>query len=27
VAYALGVLHQKLAPGLFKAALFAFARK
>lgn len=27
IAYALGVIHQKLAPGLFKAALFAFARK
>lgn len=26
-AYALGVLYQKLAPGLFKAALFAFAQK
>ncbi|NLG96664.1 MAG: class I SAM-dependent methyltransferase [Chloroflexi bacterium] len=26
-AYALGVLHQKLAPALFKAAIFAFARK
>ena len=26
-AYALGVLHQKLAPGVFKAALFAFGRK
>ncbi|MBE0697651.1 MAG: class I SAM-dependent methyltransferase [Anaerolineaceae bacterium] len=26
-AYALGVLHQKLAPGFFKAAIFAFARK
>lgn len=27
VAYALGALHQKLAPGVFKAALFAFGRK
>ncbi len=26
-AYALGVLHQKLAPGFFKAAIFAFGRK
>lgn len=26
-AYALGVLHQKLSPGLFKAAIFAFGRK
>lgn len=26
-AYALGVLHQKIAPGIFKPALFAFARK
>jgi SAM-dependent methyltransferase len=26
-AYALGVLHQKIAPGIFKAAIFAFARK
>jgi hypothetical protein len=26
-AYALGVLHQKLAPGLFKAAIFAFGKK
>ncbi len=26
-AYALGVLHQKLAPSIFKAALFAFAQK
>lgn len=27
IAYALGVLHQKLAPGIFKHAIFAFARK
>jgi SAM-dependent methyltransferase len=27
VAYALGVLHQKLAPGFLKPAIFAFARK
>jgi SAM-dependent methyltransferase len=27
IAYALGVLHQKLAPGIFKAAIFAFARR
>lgn len=27
IAYALGVLHQKLAPGFLKPALFAFARK
>lgn len=27
VAYALGVLHQRIAPGLFKAAIFAFGRK
>jgi SAM-dependent methyltransferase len=27
VAYALGVLHQKLAPGIFKAAIFAFGKK
>jgi ubiquinone/menaquinone biosynthesis C-methylase UbiE len=27
VAYALGVMHQRLAPNVFKAALFAFARK
>lgn len=27
VAYALGVLHQKLAPGAIKPTLFAFARK
>lgn len=26
-AYALGVLHQRLAPGVFKAAIFAFGRK
>jgi SAM-dependent methyltransferase len=26
-AYALGVLHQKIAPGFFKAAIFAFGRK
>lgn len=26
-AYALGVLHQKLAPGIFKPAIFAFGRK
>jgi SAM-dependent methyltransferase len=26
-AYALGVLHQKAAPGIFKAALFGFGRK
>jgi SAM-dependent methyltransferase len=26
-AYALGVLHQKLAPGFLKPAIFAFARK
>jgi SAM-dependent methyltransferase len=26
-AYALGVLHQKFAPGILKPALFAFARK
>jgi SAM-dependent methyltransferase len=27
IAYTLGVLHQKLAPGLFKASIFAFGRK
>jgi SAM-dependent methyltransferase len=27
VAYAVGVLHQKIAPGLFRAAIFAFGRK
>jgi SAM-dependent methyltransferase len=27
IAYGLGVLHQKLAPGILKAALFAFGRK
>ncbi len=27
LAYALGVMHQKLAPGFVKAALFAFAQK
>lgn len=27
IAYAAGVLHQKLAPGIFKAALFAFGKK
>jgi len=27
LAYALGVLHQKLAPGALKVSLFAFARK
>jgi len=27
IAYALGVLHQKLAPSLFKSAIFAFGRK
>lgn len=27
IAYALGVLHQKLSPGIFKAAIFAFGRK
>jgi SAM-dependent methyltransferase len=27
IAYALGVLHQKLAPNLFKVALLAYARK
>ena len=27
VAYAIGVAHQKLAPGALKATLFAFARK
>jgi SAM-dependent methyltransferase len=27
IAYALGVLHQKLAPGFLRAAIFAFARK
>jgi SAM-dependent methyltransferase len=27
LAYAFGVLHQKLAPGILKAALFAFAEK
>lgn len=26
-AYALGVLHQKLSPGLFKPSIFAFGRK
>jgi SAM-dependent methyltransferase len=26
-AYALGVLHQKIAPGFFKAAIFAFGKK
>ena len=26
-AYALGVLHQKIAPGLLRAAIFAFGRK
>jgi SAM-dependent methyltransferase len=26
-AYTLGVLHQKIVPGLFKAAIFAFGRK
>jgi SAM-dependent methyltransferase len=26
-AYALGVLHQRLSPGLFKAAIFAFGKK
>ena len=26
-AYALGVLHQKLAPGIFRAAIFAYAQK
>ncbi len=27
VAYALGVLHQRVAPGVFKAAIFAYGRK
>ena len=27
LAYALGVLHQKLSPSLFKAAIFAFGRR
>ena len=27
LAYALGVLHQKLAPGILRAAIFAFAQK
>lgn len=27
LAYALGVLHQKLAPSMFRAAIFAFGRK
>jgi len=27
IAYALGLLHQKIAPSLFRAALFAFERK
>jgi SAM-dependent methyltransferase len=27
IAYALGVLHQKAAPGFFKAAIFAFGRR
>lgn len=26
-AYALGVLHQKLAPGIFRAAIFAFGKR
>lgn len=26
-AYALGVLHQRIAPGIFKPAIFAFGRK
>jgi SAM-dependent methyltransferase len=27
LAYALGVIHQKIAPGFLRAAIFAFARK
>jgi SAM-dependent methyltransferase len=27
IAYALGVLHQKAAPGFFKAAIFAFGKR
>ena len=27
LAYALGVLHQKLAPGIFRAAIFAYGKK
>ena len=27
LAYAMGVLHQKLAPGILRAAIFAFAQK
>lgn len=27
IAYALGVLHQKMAPGVFRAAIFAFGKR